>query len=112
MVGRWLKLGEFVGRSARPNAVSLICDLRGSSSWRERLGYLIKALGGGRTIDDQPHTKVASGFVQVMINDVRPTTQFGIVVGGALIRVERGFDPNGPQVPTPSSRRLLADERM
>ena len=78
--------------------------------WRERLGYPIKTLSGGRTIEDQPPTKVASGFVQVMVIDLRPTTQVGIVVGGALMRVEQGFDPNGPQVTTPSSRRLLADE--
>jgi hypothetical protein len=70
-------------------------DLRSQrlNYWRERLGYPIKALGEGRTTEDQPPTKVASGFVQVVVNDVRPTSDVGIVVGGALIRVERGFDP-------------------
>ena len=61
--------------------------------WRERLGYPIKTQDGGRTIDVQPPTRVASGFVQVVVADVRPTSDVGIVVGGALIRVERGFDP-------------------
>ena len=70
-------------------------DLRSQrlNYWRERLGYPMKILGGGRMTGDQPPTKVASGFVQVVVDDVRPTSDVGIVVGGALIRVERGFDP-------------------
>lgn len=61
--------------------------------WRERLGYPIKVIGGNRrTTDDQPPTKVASGFVQVVVDDQEPTSDVTIVVGGAHIRVERGFD--------------------
>ena len=62
--------------------------------WRERLGYPIKVIGGNRrTTDDQPSTKVASGFVQVVVDDQGSTADVTIVVGGAHIRVERGFDP-------------------
>ena len=29
----------------------------------------------------------------MVVNDLRPTSDVGMIAGGALIRVERGFDP-------------------
>ena len=55
---------------------------------RERLGYPIKVVG------DQSCSPVArppttDGFVQVVVKaPLRPSTHVGIVVGGAVIRVE------------------------
>jgi len=51
--------------------------------WRERLGYPIKVIGvHRRTRNDQPPTKVASGFVQVVVDDRGSTADVTIVVGG------------------------------
>ena len=92
--GRWL----VEAWRASGLSVAAYCrqhDLRAQrlNYWRERLGYPIRSFVGGRTTVDHPPTKVATGFVQVVVDDVRPTSDVGIVVGGALIRVERGFDP-------------------
>ncbi len=62
--------------------------------WRERLGYPIKvvrtptvASSVGSPAPEQ------SGFVQMVIRTPSATTDVEIVIGGAVIRVRPGFDP-------------------
>jgi hypothetical protein len=61
--------------------------------WRERLGYPIRVVGEAC----QPSVAAApvtDGFVQVVVGDdvPSPTTYVDIVVGGASIRLQPGFD--------------------
>lgn len=62
--------------------------------WRERLGYPIKILRTTHLPTTVPSSVVpASGFVQMVVGATPSTTDVEIVVGGALIRVQPGFDP-------------------
>ncbi|MBA3684538.1 MAG: hypothetical protein H0W72_04775 [Planctomycetes bacterium] len=62
--------------------------------WRERLGYPIKVLRTTHQPTTVPSSVVpSSGFVQVVVGPTSSTTDVEIVVGGAVIRVQAGFDP-------------------
>ena len=58
-------------------AGSVICDLSGSI-----IGAGDWATQSKLWADVSLPTKVESGFIQVVLNDVRPTSDVGIVVGG------------------------------
>jgi hypothetical protein len=61
--------------------------------WRERLGYPIKVVNEPpRVPEARPPTP--DGFVQMVVRGPAgsPPTHIDIVVGGAIIRVEPGFD--------------------
>lgn len=60
--------------------------------WRERLGYPIKVVAEARRTTVSS-SSVASGFVEMVVG-APPTTDVDIVVGGARIRIQPGFDPN------------------
>ena len=61
--------------------------------WRERLGYPIKVVGERRAaMVHQPSMAPATGFVQVVVDTTPRCTSVDIVVGGAMIRVQPGFD--------------------
>ena len=61
--------------------------------WRERLGYPIRVVGEPRE-PSVAAVPVTDGFVQVVVGDdaPSPTTYVDIVVGGASIRLQPGFD--------------------
>lgn len=59
--------------------------------WRERLGYPIKVVEAARRTT-VASSSVAGGFVEMVVSSA-PTTDVAIVVGGAVIRVQAGFDP-------------------
>ena len=61
--------------------------------WRERLGYPIKVMGDRTPMAHPQPSTPATGFVQVVVDRTAPsTTAVDIVVGGAIIRVQPGFD--------------------
>jgi len=62
--------------------------------WRERLGYPIKVVGGGRSTVVPPRPPSSEGFVQVVVGPPPPasSTYVDIVVGEAVVRVRSGFD--------------------
>jgi hypothetical protein len=62
--------------------------------WRERLGYPIKVMGGGRSSVVPPRPPSSEGFVQVVVGPPPPasSTHVDIVVGDAVVRVRSGFD--------------------
>lgn len=62
--------------------------------WRERLGYPIKVVNEPSPVPAaRPPTP--DGFVQMVVHGPAgpPPIHVDIVVGGAIIRVEPGFDP-------------------
>lgn len=62
--------------------------------WRERLGYPIKIQRTTHVPTTAPSSVVpSSGFVQMVVGATSSTTDVEIVVGGAAIRVQPGFDP-------------------
>ncbi len=61
--------------------------------WRERLGYPIKLVRSSAMVS--PVASPApepSGFVQMVVRPPSATTDVEIVIGGAVIRVQPGFD--------------------
>ena len=62
--------------------------------WRERLGYPIKVVGGGRSSVVPARPASSEGFVQVVVGPPPPasSTYVDIVVGDAVVRVRSGFD--------------------
>ncbi len=61
--------------------------------WRERLGYPIKVVGERQAVRiRQPPSAPATGFVQVVVDTTPSSTAVAIIVGGATIRVQPGFD--------------------
>lgn len=60
--------------------------------WRERLGYPIKVVAEARRTTVSS-SSVASGFVEMVVGPPA-TTDVDIVVGGARIRIQPGFDPD------------------
>ena len=63
--------------------------------WRERLGYPIKVVSEPSCVPvARPPTP--DGFVQMVVRAPAgpPSTHVHIVVGGVIIRVETGFDPD------------------
>jgi hypothetical protein len=59
--------------------------------WRERLGYPIKVVDAARRTT-VASSSVVGGFVEMVVSSP-PTTDVAIVIGGAVIRVQAGFDP-------------------
>jgi hypothetical protein len=62
--------------------------------WRERLGYPIKVVGEPSSCVPVTRPPTTDGFVQMVVRAQPgpPSTHVDIVVGGAVIRVEPGFD--------------------
>ena len=59
--------------------------------WRERLGYPIKLLSS-KHAPSASASPPTHGFVQVVVDEAPTTTYVEIVVGGAIVRVQRGCD--------------------
>lgn len=58
--------------------------------WRERLGYPIKVVAEARRTTVSS-SSVTSGFVEMVVGPPA-TTDVDIIVGGARIRIQPGFD--------------------